>query len=183
MGAEQAGPKVAELGHIGIHCFDIEKQLDFYTRMLGLTVTDHDENNYFISARPETEHHELVLTRGRDDAGSKHKLIQQISFRCSEFEDVLGFYRKLKGNATKLDMTVSHGNAIGVYFFDPEGNRVEVYWQTGLEARQSFTERIDIETDPEHLMDAIRDSVRMHAERATSDKSKQAGPRQPIVES
>lgn len=162
MSAERSVPKVAELGHIGIHCFDIKKQVDFYTRVLGLTVTDHDQDNYFLSARPETEHHELVLTRGRD-TGIKHKLIQQISFRCSKFEDVLGFHRRLKHNATNLDMTVSHGNAIGVYFFDPEGNRVEVYWQTGLEAKQSFTEHIDIETDPEILMDAIRDSVRTPA--------------------
>lgn len=60
-------------------------------------------------------------------------------------------------------MTVSHGNAIGVYFFDPEGNRVEVYWQTGLEAKQSFIEPINMEADPDILMDVIRDSVHRYA--------------------
>lgn len=162
-------PKVAELGHLGIHCFDINKQLDFYARVLGLTVTGQDKDNYFLSARPDTEHHELILTNGRE-SGLGYKLIQQISFRCSEFEDVLGFYRKLKDNSTKLEMTVSHGNSIGVYFFDPEGNRVEVYWQTGLEAKQWFTEHIDIEDDPERLMDAIRDSVHLHDQRFAVDE-------------
>lgn len=180
MGSAELIPKVAELGHLGIHCFDIQKQLDFYTRVLGLTVTGHDQDNYFVSARPDTEYHELVLSKGRD-AGSRHKIIQQISFRCARFEDVLGFYRKLKDDtAAKLEMTVSHGNAIGVYFFDPEGNRVGVYWQTGFEAKQPFTELIDIEDDPENLMETIRDSVLLHAKGATNDKLEQASGRQVI---
>lgn len=66
MDVERHIPRVAELGHIGIHCFDIDKQSDFYTRLLGLTVTDQDSTNCFLSSRPGTEHHELVLTAGRD---------------------------------------------------------------------------------------------------------------------
>jgi catechol-2,3-dioxygenase len=165
MDIERHIPKVAELGHIGIHCFDIDKQSDFYTRLLGLTITDQDSTNYFLSSRPGTEHHELVLTAGRD-ADPKHKMIQQVSFRCGKFEDVLGFYRRFKEAGTKIDMTVSHGNAVGVYFFDPEGNRIEVYWQTGLDAKQSLVEPINIEADPDILMDVIRDSVRRHATHA-----------------
>ena len=60
-------------------------------------------------------------------------------------------------------MIVSHGNAVGIYFFDPEGNRCEIYWQTGLQARQPFVERIDIEMDPELLIDQIRASVERYA--------------------
>jgi hypothetical protein len=102
------------------------------------------------------------------DADPKHKIIQPVSFRCNEFEYVHGSYHGFKDNATKLDMVVSHGNAIGAYFFDPEGNRVEVYWQTGLDAKQAFIEPIDIEADPETLLDAIRDSVRLHRSDANS---------------
>jgi catechol-2,3-dioxygenase len=57
-------------------------------------------------------------------------------------------------------MVVSHGNAIGVYFFDPEGNRCEVYWQTGLAARQPFVQHIDLDRDTEELLDDVRRSVR-----------------------
>lgn len=162
MGSENPGPRVTELGHLGIYCFDIEQQQAFYTRVLGLTVTGHDQDKCFLSARPDTEHHELVLSKDRG-AGLNHRRVQHIAFRCARFEDVLGFYRNLKEDeAANLDMAVSHGNAIGVYFFDPEGNRVEVYWQTGFEAKQAFTEPIDIEEDPESIMDAIRDSVLPH---------------------
>lgn len=158
--ASSARRKVAELGHVGIRCFDVEKQLEFYTEVLGLVVTDHDPalGNYFLSARPDDEHHELLLAKGRDVAPDG-RLLQQISFRCETFEDVVGLYRQLKEYGTTFDMIVSHGNAVGVYFFDPEGNRAEVYWRTGLVARQPFIENIDIETPADQLMDAIRASV------------------------
>ena len=32
--------KVSSLGHVGISVTDMDKMLDFYTRILGLTVTD-----------------------------------------------------------------------------------------------------------------------------------------------
>jgi 3-oxoadipate enol-lactonase len=144
--SQSDGPrKVAELGHVGIRCFDVDTQLAFYTQVLGLIVTDHDPalGNYFLSARPHDEHHELLLAKGRDvpvDA----KLIQQISFRCDSFD---------------------------VYFFDPEGNRAEVYWQTGLVARQPFIEHIDIETPPAELMDAIRASVEKYGAEGFTEES------------
>jgi len=165
-------PAIAELGHVGVRCHDVAKQLAFYTDVLGLTVTDHDEalGIWFLSARPDTEHHELLLAAGRDvPIGAK--LIQQVSFRCAEFTDVLAFYRRFKQADVSLDMIVSHGNAIGVYFFDPEGNRCEVYWQTGLQARQPFVQHIDIETEPDDLMDAVRRSVAEHGEQGFTQAS------------
>ncbi|WP_236795519.1 VOC family protein [Amycolatopsis sp. GM8] len=156
-----APPRVSELGHVGIRCHDVERQLAFYTEVLGLTVTDRDDElgNYFLSARPKVEHHELLLARGRDvDAGAR--LIQQLSWRCDTFEDLVRFFRRFQHAGVELDMVVSHGNALGIYFFDPEGNRCEVYWQTGLEARQPFIEYIDLDGDPDQLIDSLRESVR-----------------------
>lgn len=167
-----SAPRIAELGHVGIRCFDISRQLAFYTQVLGLTETDHDPELgvYFLSARPEREHHELLLAEGRD-APSDAGLIQQVSFRCDRFEDVLGFHRRFIEHHVRLDMIVSHGNAIGVYFYDPEGNRLEVYWQTGLIARQPFVEHIDIETPPDELLDAVRRSVDKYGETGFTEDS------------
>ena len=35
-------PEVTGLGHVGIICDDFLKMRDFYTRVIGLTVTDED---------------------------------------------------------------------------------------------------------------------------------------------
>lgn len=169
---DRVTPKIAELGHVGIRCFDVAKQLDFYTNVLGLTLTDHDDELgvWFLSARPETEHHEFLLASGRD-VDLDAKLIQQISFRCDALESVIGFFRRFRDHGVKLDMVVSHGNAVGVYFYDPEGNRCEVYWQTGLKARQPFVEHIDLDTDIDLLLDRIRESVATYGASGFAEES------------
>ena len=47
---------VTGLGHLGIICDDFLKMRDFYTRVMGLTVTDEDPDrgSCFLSAHPET---------------------------------------------------------------------------------------------------------------------------------
>ncbi len=108
--------------------------------------------------QPDVEHHEVLLTGGRDvPVGAK--LIQQVSFRCDSMDDVVGFYRRLKDRGVKLDRVVTHGNAIGVYFLDPEGNRCEVYWNTGLEARQPFGVPVDLDEDADEVLRKVREAV------------------------
>jgi catechol-2,3-dioxygenase len=153
-------PRIARLGHVGIHCLDLPAQEAFYTDVLGLYVTDRDDEGglVFLSAQPDVEHHEVLLCRGRDvPVGSK--VIQQVSFRCSDYADVVGFYRRLRERGVDLDRVVTHGNAIGVYFMDPEGNRCEVYWNTGLEARQPFGVPVNLDEDEDEVMRKVREAV------------------------
>ena len=155
-------PSIARLGHVGIHCKDLEKQKTFYRDVLGLQVTDEAPamGMVFMSARPEEEHHEFLLCGGRnvDDVN----LLQQISWRCDSLEDVIAFYQRFKANRIKFDMIVSHGNAVGVYFSDPEDNRLEVYWGTGLQARQPYLEKVDLTKSPAEIMREIEHSVAVH---------------------
>jgi catechol 2,3-dioxygenase-like lactoylglutathione lyase family enzyme len=161
MDHENLDPKIAELGHVGLRCFDVQRQVRFYQDMLGLTVTDFDAElgTWFLSSRPAVEHHELLLTGGRD-VGTDALLLQQISFRCERLEDVQAFHRRFVEASIPIDMTVSHGNAVGLYFYDPEGNRCEVYWQTGLAARQPFVQPIDLVADTDELRATVAAGAR-----------------------
>ncbi len=158
-------PAVARLGHVGLHVQDLERAKAFYRDIIGLTVTDEDPDRgmVFMSARPEEEHHELLLCRGRN-VDSDAKVVQQISFRCNSFEDVLGFYRRFKQHGVKFDMILSHGNAVGVYVFDPDGNRIETYWNTGLKAKQPYGEMVDLESPPAELLRHIEEHVAKYGE-------------------
>ena len=59
-------------------------------------------------------------------------------------------------------MEVSHGNAIGIYFYDPEGNRNEVYWGTGLKARQAYLASVDLEAHLEEILQQVRANVEIY---------------------
>jgi catechol 2,3-dioxygenase-like lactoylglutathione lyase family enzyme len=152
--------RISRLGHVGLYCHDLDAQVAFYRDVLGLQVTDEDREHglVFLSARPEEEHHELLLARGRNVGADAH-VIQQVSFRCGSLNDVIEYYSLFKAKSVKLDMVVSHGNAIGVYFYDPEGNRCEVYWPTGLTARQPYVLAANLDNDPEKLLHDVAESV------------------------
>ena len=161
---------ISRLGHVGIHVRDLEKSKRFYSELLGLTVTDVDPTLelVFLSARPEIEHHELLLCGGRD-APLEEKLVQQISFRCDTLEDVIEHYNRLTAADVEIDMVVSHGNAIGVYFYDPDHNRCEVYWNTGLLARQPYLEGVDLSRPVDEIISMVKESVRLYGEEGFVD--------------
>jgi catechol 2,3-dioxygenase-like lactoylglutathione lyase family enzyme len=150
-------PRIASLGHVGIFVEDVERSLAFYRDLLGLTVTDADVENglYFLSARPDEEHHEFLICRGRS-APRDARLLQQVSFRCATLEDVVAYWERFKAAGVVFDRVVSHGNAVGMYFFDPDGNRCEVYWPTGLQARQTFLAQIDLSRPVDELLGEIK---------------------------
>ncbi len=74
-------PRVVGLSHVGLFVRDLQQSKEFYTRLLGLTVTDENDRFVFLSAQPEREHHELALLAGRE-APPGTAIVQQVSFRC-----------------------------------------------------------------------------------------------------
>jgi catechol 2,3-dioxygenase len=54
--------------------------------------------------------------------------------------------RRFKAENTKILRTVTHGISNSIYFEDPEGNVVEVYYKTGFNVKQGFGAPIDLET-------------------------------------
>lgn len=143
---------VTSLGHVGIVCDDFLKMRDFYTRVIGLTVTDEDpaRSSCFLSGDPETEHHQLALgqVRGPDDpAGPRPKTqgVGQISFIVDSMDALKELYQRLLKEGSRIDNVVTHGISNSVYFFDPEDNRIELYYKTGYIVKQGFSRPIDLE--------------------------------------
>ena len=153
-------PEIGGLGHVGIHTDDIMKQRDFWTRVMGLQIADEDVERgiVFLSSDPKREHHEFVLAKGRE-APADTKVIQQISFFVPSLDDLREYYHRLKAEDVQIDRIVSHGNALGMYFFDPEGNRVELYYKTGFKVPQPHVEPIDLEASNEELLAQARAAI------------------------
>lgn len=150
---------IRRLGHIGIYVDDLPRMERFYTDVLGLTVTDHDEGGVFLSSRPGKVHHEMVLINGRTDH-SDGRLINQISWMCESLEDLKGFKERLSSSDAVFHEIVTHGIAVGIYFYDPEGNRTEVFCATGIEnVRQPYKRAVNIDQPDD---DILRDLDRLH---------------------
>jgi catechol 2,3-dioxygenase-like lactoylglutathione lyase family enzyme len=145
--------KVTGLGHFGIFVRDMPTMVEFYTRVLGLTLTDRgiEDRIVFLSGHPETEHHEIALAKTQDqktDAG-------QVSFHVETLQDLKARHQKIKDYGCQIDRVVNHGIAFGCYFRDPEDNRIEVYWSTDIDYPQPFAEPIDLNEGDEALLKKI----------------------------
>ena len=139
-------PKVTGLGHVGIYVRDLERMVAFYRDLLGMQVTKQNwrAGAVFLSADPESVDHEIALMRGRP-AADEAKLIQQISMRVASLDDLRAFRRRLVAEGYRIEGVVNHASAIGCYFFDPGGNRTEVFWVTGRPCWVPTANAIDIE--------------------------------------
>ncbi len=150
--------KVTSLGHVGLFVNDVATMRDFYTRVLGMTVTDEsaERGMVFLSARPGEEHHELFLVPGRT-GDSDVKVVQQVSFHVDSVEDVREFHKRFVEDGVQIDSVVTHGNTASVYFRDPEDNRLEIYYSLPVEWPQPFRAEIDVTQSADDILKQIHD--------------------------
>ena len=136
--------------HLGIFVADLTLMEDFYTRVLGFTVTDRGDLDtrrgtvtlVFLSRDPR-DHHQIVLADGRP-AELSFNPINQISFRMDDLAGLRQMHSRLQTEAIADIAPVSHGNALSVYFADPERNRVELFIDTPWYVNQPLRIPLDM---------------------------------------
>jgi len=144
--------------HMGMYVKDLALMEDFYSRVLGFTVTDRGDlktpqggvSLVFLSRDPN-EHHQIVLASGRPDK-LPFNVINQISFRVPDLASLRHFHEKLQGEKASEVLPATHGNAISVYFRDPEGNRLEIFLDTPWYCAQPCREPVDFSRSDAEIM-------------------------------
>lgn len=149
--------------HVGIFVTDIHRMVDFYTRFLGFAVSDRAPRDgggeiVFLTRDP-AEHHQLVLASGRP-ANAGFNTINQLSFRVDSLATLREFHRGLKGEQAVDLGPVTHGNALSVYFSDPEGNRIELLIDTPWYVPQPLRIPVDLSLPDAELWAFIEGKVR-----------------------
>jgi len=141
--------------HMGIFVTDPGRMEDFYTRVLGFAVTDRGPLGsltlVFLSRDPR-EHHQIVLASGRPASGGFNP-INQMSFRMADFAGLREMHRRLQAEGVGELAPVSHGNALSVYFKDPEGNRIELFVDTPWYVQQPLRIPMDMKLADAELWD------------------------------
>jgi catechol-2,3-dioxygenase len=146
------------IDHIGIHVRDLAAMKAFYTRVFDFTVTDEGPlptdhgtvNIVFLSRSPQT-HHQIALIQARPKKVD-FNVINQISFKADSLETLLAAYRKLVVEEGRSARSLSHGNALSFYLHDPEGNRLELFWDTPWYVVQPMVKLMDFTQSPAGLL-------------------------------
>ncbi|MBL8384655.1 MAG: VOC family protein [Burkholderiales bacterium] len=145
--------------HVGFHVRDLKKMEDFYTRVMGFIVTDRGNlmtprgpvDLVFLSRDPE-EHHQVVLASGRP-ADNDYNLVNQLSFRVPGLAFLKALHQRLQREPGVTEiLPATHGNAISVYFRDPEGTRIECFFDTPWYCDQPCREPVDMSLSDAAIM-------------------------------
>ena len=145
--------RISGLSHVGVFVKDLDTMTQFYCDTLGLTESHRNgDRMVFLSADVQKEDHEVVLVRGRDGDA---KIIQQLSFWVGTIDDVRAFYQTFQQMGVEIQQTVSHGAGASCYFYDPEGNRLEVFADIEVEGGRGYSGPIDLEKSAEELVAQI----------------------------
>ena len=113
--------------HMGIFVTDMERMVQFYGEVLGLTVTNRGEGTTFkneltfLSSDPE-KHHQLSLALGRPEEATFSK-VMQASLAVGSLDALRDTKAKALADGASEMRALDHGNAWSIYFKDPEGIR------------------------------------------------------------
>jgi catechol 2,3-dioxygenase-like lactoylglutathione lyase family enzyme len=150
------------LSHFGVFVTDINRMVDFYTRFLGFAVSDRGPNpagEIVFLTRDPREHHQIVMASGRP-TDLPFNVINQISLRVDSLDTLRELYVGLKDEPVEILGPISHGNALSVYFRDPEKNRVELLIDTPWYVPQPHRVPVDIMQSDERVWAAIEKEAR-----------------------
>lgn len=141
--------------HMGFYVRDLERMARFYKEVMCFFETDRGDLGpvqlVFLSRDPN-EHHQIVLASGRP-ADLSFSVINQISLRVPDLATLRTVRDRVQADPDVSDLVcATHGNAVSIYFRDPEGNRLEVFLDTPWYCEQPLREAIDLDQSDEAVM-------------------------------
>ncbi len=120
-----------KIGHAHLKVRDLQRSIDFYTRFLRLNVTEGVGNHYaFLTAG--TYHHEIALQNVGADAPEPPSTgtgLYHVAFEVPDKRSFALAYHALMDAGIPVAV-VDHYISWAMYFDDPDGNGLEIYWDT-----------------------------------------------------
>lgn len=119
------------IGHAHIKVRDLDHAIAFYTRYLGMRLRERVDDAYAFLSGSEL-HHELALQNVGPDAPQPHPAgtgLYHIAFEVPTRDQFIAAYQALRAGGVPV-ATVDHYISWAMYFDDPDGNGLEIYWDT-----------------------------------------------------
>jgi len=120
-GALLADP--TRLGSVELQVSDLDRSVDFYTRVIGLTLRERDEQVAALGAGGE----DLVTLHGNPAAlPARGSGLYHYALLFPSREELAHAARRLAESATRIDGASDHGTHEAIYLPDPDGIGIEL---------------------------------------------------------
>lgn len=124
---------IGKIGHVVLMVQDLEKSVDFYTRVLGFRVSDVYPATMvpgrMVFMRCANDHHGVALVGGAKGPGNSEEL-NHMAFEVSTLDEVFRARDHLVAEGVKITYAGRRraGCQIAVEFLDPDNHVLEIYW-------------------------------------------------------
>lgn len=125
------------LDHVNIFVRNAERSHRWYTDVLGLHTQDtmtfpgtERLRAAFLACDPDHAHDIALFEVGEGAPGPQKGQVglNHVAWRMATLDDLAEMYHRLKHKAVPIDVR-DHTVSIGIYFSDPDGNGLEVYYE------------------------------------------------------
>ena len=120
----------------------------FYGELLGLRIDDDEAGMRLTPPGGEEPVVYLELDPSAEPAGGPSAGLYHMAFRVPEREDLARMYRQLRLGGVSIRGAADHGVSEALYFSDPEGNGLEVYWDRPEDTWSWEGDEVQMKTDP-----------------------------------
>lgn len=122
------------MDHLVFNVRDLDTAVAFYTKVVGMKVTMRfeDRRMAFLSFGERLADVRLFEVGGTSEPDRQHHGFNHVAFEPDGGVEVLdALYQRLVEEGANIEGTEGHaeGRHKSVYFYDPDGNRLEFYWE------------------------------------------------------
>jgi catechol 2,3-dioxygenase len=120
--------KIKKVGHVVLGVREPQRSITFYTKALGMEVVNVIEEMQMAFFSFGERDHDTAVIKVLDDqpVGSSGLAHTALEIEGGQ-EQLQQLYERLKRYGAKVEFTADHVLTKSVYFFDPDGNRLEIF--------------------------------------------------------
>ena len=120
--------KIKKVGHVVLGVREPLRSIKFYTEALGMELVNVLEEMQMAFLSFGERDHDIAVIKVPDDqpVGSSGLAHTALEIEGGQ-EQLRELYERLKSYGAKVEFTADHVLTKSVYFFDPDGNRLEIF--------------------------------------------------------
>ena len=122
------------IGHVLLRVLDLQRSRRFYSEVLGFRVLEEDPEHGGTFMALEGQSHAIDLFPVTDAEAAARQTpgvrgLGHIAFRVESEAALKDAYGTLRAHGVEIARTIDHVSQNSVYFHDPDGNTLEIYYE------------------------------------------------------
>ena len=134
--------RLTRIGHVALRVADVERSRAFYTTLLGFEVVEEDPEHGGVFMALEGLSHTIDLFPADDPRTVPAQTpgavgVRHIAFLVDSEQALKDAYETLQASGVPIIRAIDHVSQKSIYFHDPDGNLLEIYYELP-DARELF---------------------------------------------